>query len=62
MTKTEFAKAIRNNMFATRDNLDDAYEFAHAIARGTDNPAAVMCAVQVVVNTLAKYVDELETA
>ena len=60
MTNIEFAKAVRNNMFATRDTLDEAYEYAHAIARGTDNPAAVMCAVQVIVNTMAKYVEELE--
>lgn len=60
MNKIEFAKAIRNGMFAERESLDEAYEYAHAIARGTDNPAAVMTAIQVVVNTLANYVEALE--
>lgn len=60
MTNQELAKAVRNNMFATRDTYDQAMEYAYSIARGTDNPAAVMCAVQVVVNTLAKYIAEIK--
>jgi hypothetical protein len=36
-------------------------EYAYSIAKGTDNPAAVMTAVMVVVNTLANLVEKLET-
>jgi len=58
MTPAELAKAVRNNMFATRDTYDEAMEYAYEVAKGTGNPAAVMTAVQVVVNTLAKYISE----
>ena len=48
-------------MFADRGTLDEAMEYAYSVARGTDNPAAVMTAVMVVVNTLANLVEKLET-
>jgi hypothetical protein len=37
-------------------------EYAYSIARGTDNPAAVMTAVMVVVNTLSNYIEQTEVA
>ena len=48
-------------MFADRKTFDEAMEYAYSIARGTDNPAAVMTAVMVVVNTLANYIEKLES-
>ena len=60
MTPKELAKSIRNNLFADRDNFNDAIEYAYSIAKGTDNPAAVMTAVMVVVNTLANYIEKTE--
>jgi hypothetical protein len=36
-------------------------EYAYSIAKGTDNPAAVITAVMVVVNTLANYIEQLES-
>jgi hypothetical protein len=35
-------------------------EYAVSIARGTDNPQAVLTAVMVVVNTLANYIEQTE--
>ena len=58
MNKNEFAKAIRHNMFGKRDSIDQAYEYADMVARGSDNPAAVWTAIMVVVNTIS---DQLET-
>jgi hypothetical protein len=52
-TPTQLGKALYSGLFAARDNLHDAYEFATQIADASDNPAAVMTAVQVVVNTIA---------
>ena len=60
MTKFELADSIRNDIFASRDTLDEAYAYASSIAQASDNPAAVLTAVQVVVNTLAKYIEGLE--
>ena len=40
----------------------DAIDYAYSIAKGTDNPAAVMTAVMVVVNTLSNYIEQTEVA
>ena len=56
-----FAKSVRNNLFADRASIDEALDYAYSIAKGTDNPAAVMTAVMVVVNTLANYIEQLES-
>jgi hypothetical protein len=56
-----FAKSIRNNLFSDRKTLDEAMQYAYSIAKGTDNPAAVMTAVMVVVNTLSNYIEQLES-
>ena len=60
MTPTGLAESIRNRLFADRANFDDALDYAYSIAKGTDNPAAVMTAVMVVVNTLANYIEQTE--
>ena len=62
MTPTELAKSVRNNLFSDRKTFDEAMEYAYSIARGTDNPAAVMTAVMVVVNTLAQEMEKTEVA
>jgi CRISPR/Cas system-associated endonuclease Cas1 len=60
MTPHALAESIRNRLFADRDNFNDALDYAYSIAKGTDNPAAVMTAVMVVVNTLANYIEQTE--
>ena len=60
MTPKGLAESIRNRLFADRANFDDALDYAYSIAKGTDNPAAVMTAVMVVVNTLANYIEQTE--
>ena len=60
MTPTGLAESIRNRLFADRASFDEALDYAYSIARGTDNPAAVMTAVMVVVNTLANYIEQTE--
>jgi chorismate synthase len=60
MTNIEFAKAIKHNVFATKESYDEAMEYAWSVAKGSNNSAAVMTAVQVVVNTIAKQMLENE--
>ena len=55
-TSKELARKIRCNLFAKRDTLDEALEYAMEVNKG--NPAA-MTALMVVLNTLA---DNIETA
>ena len=40
-----------NNLFATHATLDSALSYAQDVADGSDSPAAVMAAVQAVLNT-----------
>ncbi len=56
MTNLELARALKHNMFATRSTVDEALEYAYSIARASDNPAAVMTAVQVVINTICDQI------
>lgn len=45
---------------ADRETIDDAFEYALMVAKGTDNPMAVMTAIYVVTNTIAKQIKEIE--
>ena len=40
-----------NNLFATHATMDSALSYVQDVAEGSDNPAAVMTAVQAVLNT-----------
>jgi hypothetical protein len=60
MTPTGLAESIRNRLFADRASFDEALDYAYSVAKATDNPAAVMTAVMVVVNTLANYMEQTE--
>jgi len=62
MTNEQLAKSIRHGMFGSRKSYDEAMEYAHAVARATGETAAVMTAVQVVVNTIAEMILENERA
>jgi hypothetical protein len=55
-TTKELAQKIRCNLFAKRDTLDQALDYAMQVNKG--NPLA-MTALMVVLNTLA---DNIETA
>ena len=52
MTHIELAKYLQHKLYSDRSTIDEAYEYAWSIAKGTDNPGAVMTAVHVVVNTI----------
>lgn len=60
MTKDQLIEKLRSPMFADRPNIDDAYEYAHFMAQSTDCPAAVMTALQVVVNTICNELEKIE--
>jgi hypothetical protein len=50
MNRDQLAARIRCNFFAKRDNLDDAFEYAHMVFQ---NDPAMMTAMYVVLNTVA---------
>jgi hypothetical protein len=60
MTLNELSRKISSPLMADRETIDDAFEYALMVAKGTDNPMAVMTAIYVVTNTIAKQIKEIE--
>ena len=60
VTPHHLALALYSPLFAERDNIKDAYNYAQSIARASDNPAAMMTAVHVLLNTIAKELEKME--
>lgn len=58
MTNANLAKAIRNNWFADRKTVSEAYEYALEVMntlRGSDKAAAIT-AMQVLMNTISNEI------
>ena len=51
------ATALYSPLFATQDSVGDAYNYAQQIAKASNNPAAVMTAVHVLMNTIAQELE-----
>lgn len=62
MTLNELARTISSPMMADRNTLDEAFDYAFMVAKASDNPAAVMTALFVVTNTIAKQLKEMDNA
>jgi len=55
----QLAVALYSPLFADLDDIKSAYDYAHTIAKASDNPAAVMTAVHVLLNTIAKEIERI---
>jgi hypothetical protein len=62
MTLNEIARTISSPLMADRETIDDAFEYALMVAKASDNPMAVMTAIYVVTNTIAKQLREMDNA
>ena len=60
MTKHELSLSIYSPLFAERDTLKEAYDYAMEIAKASENPAAVTTAIHVMMNTIAKEIEKAE--
>lgn len=49
----ELAQNIRCDLFVTPESIASAFDQAYKLAQASDNPAAVMTAVQCVVNAIS---------
>ena len=49
----EVAEAISHKWFATMPSIEEAAAYVYELAKASDNPSAVMTAVQVYANTVA---------
>lgn len=55
----ELSISIYAPMFAERGDLREAFAYAHELAKASDNSAAVLTAVHVVANTIAKQIEAI---
>ena len=55
------AQGLHSPLFATKDSIKESITYAYAIAKASDNPAAVTTALHVVLNTIAQHLEDLVT-
>lgn len=60
MTNIEFAKLLKNGMFADRPTVKEAFDYVFDVAEGSDNASAVITAAMVLANTIANQIIENE--
>jgi len=60
MTNLELAKALKNGMFADRETVREAFDYAFKVADASNCPPAVMTAIMVLSNTIAKQIEQNE--
>lgn len=58
MTAHKLAHSIYSPMFGERETLKEAYEYVTKLAQSTDEPIAVLTAVHVMMNTIAKQLEK----
>ena len=58
MTKQELAHSIYSPLFAEYSDLKQAYDYASKIASASENPAAVLTAIHVMMNLSLIHISE----
>ena len=63
MTNMEMAKSMTVPLFATRETVKEAYDYAMEVAHacGVDNKMAVITAIHVLMNTIAQEIERNES-
>ena len=60
MTNKELVKELHSGFFKSHNDLNSALEYVQMVAKGYENPAAMLISVQVVMNTIAKIISDNE--
>jgi len=60
MTKQELAHSIYSPLFAEYSDLKQAYDYASKIASASENPAAILTAIHVMMNSIALQIEKAE--
>ena len=62
MNKHKLASSLKSGMFADRDTLQEAYEYAEGISRscGSENTIYILTAIHVLMNTIANEIAKIE--
>jgi hypothetical protein len=59
MNTQTLAKGLYFPLFGKRETMQEAFDYFTQVAQGSDNPAAIMTAVHVLVNTIAKEIEAI---
>ena len=59
MDKQTLAKGLYFPLFGKRETMQEAFDYFTLVAQNSDNPAAIMTAVHVLVNTIAKEIEAI---
>ena len=59
MDKQTLAVGLYSPLFGQRETMREAFDYVHQVAKGSDNPAAIMTAVHVLINTIAKEIEAI---
>ena len=62
MTHSELAESLRCGMFADRETIREAYDYALQVAKASGSSPQVLTAIHVMMNTIANTIDEIEDA
>ncbi len=59
VTPAQIAQSLRNPMFATRDTLEEAFDYFFMVAKAVNDAdrAAMITATQVLLNTIANHLE-----
>ena len=60
MKTIELAKSLQNGMFADRETIQEAYDYAIALGKSRGCSPEMITAIQVVVNTIMNKIIEIE--
>jgi hypothetical protein len=60
MTAHKLAHSIYSPLFGERDSIEEAYKYITAMAQNSDEPIAMLTAVHVMMNTIAKQIEKME--
>lgn len=62
MTNLDLANSLRCNMFADRETIKEAYDYALTVAKASGCSPQVMTAIHVMMNTIANTIEQNELA
>jgi hypothetical protein len=59
MNQLELAHSLKHGLFADRDTLSEAMEYAYQVIAATKDQGPALTALHVVLNTVAKEIERL---
>ena len=62
MTHSELAESLRCGMFADRETIREAYDYALEVAKASGSSPQVLTAIHVMMNTIANTIEQIEDA